>query len=139
MQYERTFKPYIINAFYTWCMDINLTPLIEIIPNAEHNLPAHVAKNSPVVLNIHPNSVRNLILGKDVLEFQALFSGIAQTITIPYDSVRKIYAREDGYGLEFEVQQHIFDPHKNMQKPHSKQVSQIKKKNHLTLVTNDKK
>ena len=38
-QYKNTFKPYLINAFYTWAIDIGFTPLIEVENHPDNQIP----------------------------------------------------------------------------------------------------
>ncbi len=103
MNNNKTLKPYLVNAFYKWTMDNNTTPLIEVAYDFYNVLPEHIKKQSSVVLNIHPDATRDIQLGKHDLKFEAMFSGEDFKVSITYDSIQKIFTKEDGYGLEFSV------------------------------------
>lgn len=103
MNNNKTLKPYLINAFYTWTIDNATTPLIEVVYDIYNELPKSVKYESVLVLNIHPDATKNIILGKSDLEFEAMFSGEESKVKITYESIQKIFTKEDGYGLEFTV------------------------------------
>lgn len=99
MQYKLSLVPYLINAFYTWSIDMGFTPLVSLQISKKNNLPEHLM-NAEVILNIHPNSVRNMVFGKDSLSFEAMFEGESFPVIICHDSISKIFNREDLYGLD---------------------------------------
>lgn len=103
MNNNKTLKPYLINAFYTWTMDNSTTPLIEVAYDIYNVLPDSVRQESSIVLNIHPDATKNIELGKTGLQFIAMFGGEEFQVTITYESIQKIFTKEDGYGLEFTV------------------------------------
>lgn len=103
MNNNKTLKPYLINAFYTWTMDNSTTPLIEVAYDIYNVLPHNLKQQSSLVLNIHPDATKNIILGKNDLQFEAMFSGEEFNVKITYESIQKIFTKEDGYGLEFTV------------------------------------
>ena len=88
--YKNTFKPYLINAFYTWAMDINFTPLIEVSNSSINKIPANLKDKENIIFNIHPGSIRNLIFGKDCIEFEAKFGGEAHNLSIYHKTIKKI-------------------------------------------------
>jgi stringent starvation protein B len=100
MKYRTTFTPYIVNAFYTWCMDMGMTPLVSTYFDNNNMLPDHLKDEDSIILNIHPNAVRNLVFGKDSVEFEALFNQKPFQVVLYYDSIECIYSKEDGYGLD---------------------------------------
>jgi len=99
MQYKHSLIPYLINAFYTWSIDLGFTPLISIKSTIRNQLPENL-QNSEVILNIHPNSVRNMVFGKDTLSFEAMFEGESFPVVVEHESILKIFNREDLYGLD---------------------------------------
>lgn len=105
MLYKKNLKPYMINAFYTWSIDLGLTPLIEIQKDCENNIPAELSDEDTVIFNIHPNATRNLVFGKEHIEFQAKFNGQSQQITILHTTISRIFNREDNYGLDFDTEE----------------------------------
>ncbi len=84
-------------------MDNKTTPLIEVAFDVYNELPNSVKNEDIVVLNIHPDATKNIILGKTSLEFEAMFSGEEFKVKVTYESIQKIFTKEDGYGLEFTV------------------------------------
>ncbi|NCQ52193.1 hypothetical protein GW796_09970 [archaeon] len=98
---NKTLKPYLINAFYTWTIDNKTTPLIEVVYDTYNVLPNSVKNDMSVILNIHPDATRNMLLGKSYLQFEALFNGEDFNVCITYESIQKIFNKENGYGLEF--------------------------------------
>ncbi len=103
MNNNKTLKPYLVNAFYKWTMDNNITPLVEVVYDVYNKLPAQIKNQSTVVLNIHPDATRNMQIGKNELSFEAMFLGVDFQVIITYESIQKIFTKEDGYGLEFTV------------------------------------
>lgn len=131
---RNTFKPYLINAFYTWTMDIGFTPLIEINYSSKNIIPQILKEKETIVFNIHPSSINNLVFGKDSIEFEARFSSTPHNISIYHESIKKIFSKEDGYGLEF----NLFDEvNKNESSNLSENLRPIKQKGHLILIKND--
>jgi stringent starvation protein B len=95
-------RPYLLRAIYDWISDNGLTPyvLVDAALNGV-KVPAHVIKNGQVVLNLAMRAVANLDLGNDVISFQARFSGVSQSISIPVAAVLALYAQENGQGMMF--------------------------------------
>jgi stringent starvation protein B len=146
MKYRTTFTPYIVNAFYTWCMDMGMTPLVSTYFDNNNMLPEHLKDEDNIILNIHPNAVRNLVFGKDSVEFEALFNQQPFQVVLYYDSIECIYSKEDGYGLDLvddNTQRKIH--HKpgsqitstRQHKPREKDKEIIDKNSHLYLIKND--
>lgn len=100
MKYKHSLLPYLINAFYTWSIDLGFTPLISIQGSIKNQLPEHLM-NSEIILSIHPKSVRNMVFGKDTLSFEAVFEGVGFPVVVEHDSITRIFNREDSYGLDF--------------------------------------
>jgi len=102
MQTQTSRKPYLIRAINEWILDNGLTPYISV--NAEIDgvvVPAEFVEDGEVILNIDPNSVRNLEISADYILFDARFSGRPYAIEIPIAAVIAIYARENGEGMLF--------------------------------------
>ena len=96
-------KPYLVRAIYDWSLDEGLTPQIMVDVEVHGvTVPLNYVKDGKIVLNLHPNSVRDLELGNDYLLFSARFSGRAENITIPIEAVLAVYARENGQGIVFQ-------------------------------------
>ncbi len=95
-------KPYLIRAIFDWCLDEGQTPqvMVDVGVNGVE-VPMDYANDGKIVLNLHPNSVRNLEMGNEYLMFSARFSGKAQDIVVPVESVLAVYARDNGQGIVF--------------------------------------
>jgi stringent starvation protein B len=61
-------------------------------------------RDGEIVLNISNTATSSLKLGNDVIEFKARFGGVARDIFVPVDRVMAIYARENGQGMSFPMQ-----------------------------------
>lgn len=130
MLYKKTLKPYVINSFYTWAIDLGFTPLIEVKnPHKKSNnkIPEHLLSQDSIVFNIHPSAIRNLVFGKEHIEFQANFNNdnnkeSIEQIIINHTSITKIFNREDKYGLYFDLEAESKD---------------LKPKPHLSIIKNN--
>ncbi len=97
-------RPYLLRALYEWIVDNNCTP--HILVAAEYpgaRVPVGYAKDGQVVLNVSPSAVRYLEMGNEVLTFEGRFGGVAQSLYVPVAAVLAIYARENGEGMAFEL------------------------------------
>jgi len=125
-------KPYLIRALYDWIVDNNLTPYILV--DADYpgiQVPLEHASEGRIILNISPNASRGLILENDKIVFTARFSGISFQVFLHPGAVLAIYAKENGRGMEFEVE--YYDettPPSTESKSKAKNI----KKGHLKLV-----
>lgn len=98
-------KPYLIRAAYDWIVDNELTPYILV--NAAYlgtQVPSEHVRNDQIVLNISPDATRGLLLENDRIIFTARFSGKTEQIFVPPSAVLEIYAKENGKGIAFAVE-----------------------------------
>ena len=96
-------RPYVLRALYEWIVDNNLTPHVLVnAMNEEVEVPQDYVKDGQIFLNIAPNAVQGLLLGNDLITFNARFRGIPTDISVPIEAVMGIYARENGQGMMFE-------------------------------------
>lgn len=58
-----------------------------------------------IVLNISPAATRGLLLENDRIVFTARFSGQTQQIFVAPNSVLEIYAKENGRGIAFSIEE----------------------------------
>lgn len=107
---NKTLKPYLINAFYSWCMDTGKTPMIVSYSCFKNNIPPHLINEEYILLNIHPHAVRNLVFSKDNISFEAQFENEIFQVIINYDSISNIYSKEEEEGLEFPLEIENFKP-----------------------------
>ncbi len=99
-------RPYILQAYYDWLMDNDLTPHVVVdayVPGTQ--VPQQYVKDGQIVLNIISSAVGNLQIGHDFIEFNARFGGVPQQVILPMASIVAIYARENGAGTVFEPEE----------------------------------
>ena len=101
--YASSTTPSFIRGMYEWCVDNGLTTLINVIVNAETDVPAHFVKDGEITLNIGVNATKNLIIGNETVEFSARSNGTPRTLSIPIHRIQSIFARETAQGMGFEV------------------------------------
>ena len=114
-------KPYLIRSVYDWIVDNDLTP--HLLVNAEHNqgsLPVDFIEDGKIVLNIRPQAIQGLSLGNEFIEFNARFSGKPMQIVASVNAIMAIYAKENGKGLVFDLENNDDDAHPPENKPPNK-------------------
>jgi stringent starvation protein B len=98
-------KPYLIRSVYEWIVDNDLTP--HLLVNAESNkgnLPVNYIEDGKIILNMRPQAIDALSLGNEFIEFNAKFSGKPMQIAASVNAVMAIYAKENGKGLVFDLE-----------------------------------
>jgi len=103
IEYPVGTKPYIIRAIYEWSIDNEQTP--QILVNADCQgviVPIQYIRNSRIILDLHPRSVDQLVLGNFEIAFSARFAGQSFQVVIPVASVMAIYGGENGQGVIFQ-------------------------------------
>jgi stringent starvation protein B len=96
-------KPYLLRAIYEWCIDQGFAPYIAVVVDERTEVPRPYVKDGQIVLNIGPEAAHQLHLGNEFITLAARFGGVAQNLSVPVEQVAAIYARENGYGMAFEV------------------------------------
>ena len=122
-------KPYLVRAIFDWCIDEGFTPYILVSLSDQVIVPRGHDKNDEIILNISPTSVTKLVID-DLVSFSSRFAGIHEDILIPIDSIKSIYAQENGEGLFFD---RICITGKKVKKT-KKNIEQKIKKPHLKIV-----
>ena len=102
---EVSTKPYFIRAIYEWCSDCGFTPYLSVKVDENTRVPTEFVKNGEIVLNVSLNATRNLTINNELVQFSARFNGVSREISIPVDRVQGIFARENGQGAFFTVEQ----------------------------------
>jgi stringent starvation protein B len=98
-------KPYLIRSIYEWIIDNNLTPYLLVdAENGNASLPREFIEDKKIVLNIRPQAIQGLSLGNDEIQFNARFSGKPMQIVAPVAAVMAIYAKENGKGMVFDLE-----------------------------------
>ena len=79
-------------------------PYLSVKVDANTRVPAEYVKNGEIVLNVSYDATHRLTIGNDVVQFSARFNGVSRECSIPVDAVLGIFARENGQGLFFPVE-----------------------------------
>ena len=99
-------KPYLIRALYEWILDNENTPYILVDATSDKLvIPAGIASDGKVVLNLSPRAVEKLEMTNEYISFSARFNGVAQDVYCPIASLMAIYARENGEGMMFPAEE----------------------------------
>jgi len=101
---ELSTKPYLIRALFEWCNDCGYTPYVTVAVGEGVFVPVEYVRDGEIVLNVSPMATNRLLIGNELLEFQARFGGVARDVRVPIPAIRAIYARETGQGMVFEAQ-----------------------------------
>lgn len=143
-------RPYLLRAYYDWLMDNQLTPHVVVdayVPGTQ--VPQQYVKDGQIVLNITESAVGNLQITNDFIEFSARFGGVPQQVLLPMAAIVAIYARENGAGTVFDVEESyqmddaeetglsvVKEPIVEVSKPEEtkEEVKEPKRPSHLTLV-----
>ncbi|MBS0391634.1 MAG: ClpXP protease specificity-enhancing factor [Comamonadaceae bacterium] len=94
-------RPYLIRALYEWCTDNGFTPYLVVRVNDSVQVPRDYVNNGEIVLNVSYEATSGLQLGNDFIEFKARFGGKPCDLLVPVHRVIAIYARENGQGMAF--------------------------------------
>jgi stringent starvation protein B len=97
-------KPYMLRAMHEWCVDNNLTPHLVVAVNSQTRVPMGYVKEGEIVLNINYGATKDLHIDNDSIVFSARFGGVSQNIYVPMNAVKGIFARENGQGMFFELE-----------------------------------
>ena len=104
-------QPYLLRAIHQWIIDNDFTPYLIVDANvANVEVPAQSVKDGQIVLNLAPQAVTNMLMDDVAVSFSARFSGVAQSIYIPIQAIRAIYANENGQGMVFAEEPKIAEP-----------------------------
>ena len=106
---ETSTKPYLLRALYEWCTDNGYTPHIAVRVDQQTRVPREFVRDGEIVLNISFDATNQLQMGNDAIEFSARFSGKPHKIEVPIANVLAIYARENGQGMAFPVEEAPLD------------------------------
>lgn len=98
-------KPYLVRAIYEWCLDNGLTPYLSVAVDDRTCVPRPYVKDGQIVLNVGPEAAHQLHMGNDFLTFAARFGGVAENLSVPVGRILAIYARENGHGMAFELEE----------------------------------
>lgn len=108
---ETSTKPYLLRALYEWCTDNGYTPHIAVRVDNRTRVPTQFVRDGEIVLNISFDATSALQMRNDLIEFSARFGGKAYKIEVPVSNVLAIYARENGQGMAFPMEEPGDDVH----------------------------
>ncbi len=97
-------RPYLVRAINEWIVDSGLKP--HLLVDADQpglDVPESSIQDGRVVLNISPSAVRDLLIDSEMVTFVARFGGVSRAVTVPIAAVEAVYARENGRGMMFPV------------------------------------
>ena len=98
-------RPYLVRALIDWIIDNARTPYVVIAADAPGTESLRVyATDGRLILNISPTATRNLTVENDTLEVDCRFGGQSVHISAPIGAVVAVYARENGMGMVFDVE-----------------------------------
>ncbi|WP_018982749.1 ClpXP protease specificity-enhancing factor [Salinimonas chungwhensis] len=101
-------QPYLLRAFFDWIVDNEMTPYIVVdAMNQLSEVPQEFVKDGQIVLNISPSACVNFVMDLEFVAFQARFGGQPRQIRIPCQAIMAIYARENGAGTVFAVEEEL--------------------------------
>jgi len=103
-------KPYLLRAIFEWCVDQGFTPHIAVLVDERTVVPSGYAQDGQIVLNLGPEATQQLVMGNELITFQARFGGVAHALSVPVSNVLAIYARENGHGMAFEPEAAVEAP-----------------------------
>ncbi|ABI37686.1 Stringent starvation protein B [Shewanella sp. MR-4] len=137
-------RPYLLRAYYDWLMDNQLTPHVVVDAFVKGTqVPQQYVKDGQIVLNIAAGAVGNLQIGNEFVEFNARFGGVPQQVLLPMASIVAIYARENGAGTVFDIEdaylveeeaESTLSVIETNEKPTEPTDEPPKRRSHLTLV-----
>src|ERR1700748_1477640 len=102
---EISTKPYLLRALYEWCTDNGYTPHLAVRVDDRTRVPREFVRDGEIVLNISFDATNALKMGNEWIDFSARFSGKSHHIEVQVANVLAIYARENGQGMAFPVEQ----------------------------------
>jgi stringent starvation protein B len=97
-------KPYLVRAIFDWCLDQGYTPYVAVQVDERTVVPPGYARDGQIVLNLSPDATNHLVMGNELITFQARFGGVAHALSLPIANVLAVYARENGHGMAFEIE-----------------------------------
>jgi len=122
-------EPYLIEAFHTWIIDNNHTPLIQVdATQPEVIVPQENVVDGMITFNVNNDATEDFFISEGLVSFKTRFNGISTDIMFPTTAVRAIFSRESGQGMVFG--QNPEDTPPNVPTPPVPPQGSIKKEHH---------
>ena len=99
-------RPYLVRALYEWIVDNDCTP--HMLVNSDYpkvQVPAGFSSDGQIVLNVSPTAVRQLHMDNEAISFEGRFGGVPHTLYVPIPAILGVYARENGQGMVFDLEE----------------------------------
>ncbi|MDG2420259.1 MAG: ClpXP protease specificity-enhancing factor [Gammaproteobacteria bacterium] len=104
-------RPYIVRALYEWILENKCTPYVLVNAFDEGvQVPQEHVKDGQIILNITPSAVQSLSIHDSAIEFHGRFGGIPKHVFVPIEAIMGIYAKENGQGMMFDLENDGSDP-----------------------------
>ena len=116
-------KPYMVRAIHEWCMDNGSTPHLLVAVDSHTRVPVAYVKNGEIVLNVNYTATKDLLIDNEAISFSARFGGVSQNLYIPMHAVKGIFARENGQGMFFEIEEPSLEATSEKQSTASQEVT----------------
>jgi stringent starvation protein B len=97
-------KPYLVRALIEWCNDNSFTPHLMTFVDNHTAVPRQYVHEDKIVLNVALNATKELLIDNHWITFQATFNGVVEDVAIPVANVLAIFAKENGLGMQFELE-----------------------------------
>ena len=106
---EISFAPsmrcYFVRAVHEWCQDHGLTPYVLVAVDQHCEVPREYVQNDQLVLNVSLEATRGFVVGEEFMQFKGRFAGRAQDVIVPLGRVAAIYAKQNGQGMGFPIEE----------------------------------
>jgi stringent starvation protein B len=98
-------RPFIVRALYEWILENDCTPYVLVNAMADSvQVPQQFVKNGQIVLNVSPVAIMDLLITNEAMTFNGRFGGVPMDIYVPMSAVMGIYAKENGQGMIFDLE-----------------------------------
>lgn len=98
-------KPYLLRGMVQWMEDNELTPQILVDATVDGvEVPSEHVQAGKIVLNIGLQATAARELSNTHVSFDARFGGASRRVWVPMLAVLAVYARENGQGMTFPVE-----------------------------------
>lgn len=95
----------LLNAAYAWINDAECVPYLVVESQfAGVFVPEHLRQDTPLILNVSLNAVKDLQLSAESVSFTARFAGEVFDVFIPEAAIYSLIARETGCGVTLRTQ-----------------------------------
>lgn len=98
-------KPYLLRGMVQWMEDNGLTPQILVDATLDGvEVPSEHVQAGKIVLNIGLQATAGREISNEQVSFDTRFGGVARQVWVPMLAVLAVYARENGQGMTFPVE-----------------------------------